>query len=109
MFADPVDFEMEFDDPEPAVAPEPVVAPDPAFEHDPIHADVPAVDPLIADIPVDDHPIIAPLLEDNHAVDAPHIADIPAAPLVAPLPDPVPVQPDHTPFTTHVDPRYTHT
>ncbi|KAJ0781586.1 hypothetical protein HanPI659440_Chr06g0250931 [Helianthus annuus] len=113
MFADPADFEMEFDDLEPAVAPEPVVAPDPAFEHDPIHADVPVVDPLIADIPVDDHPIVAPLLEDDHAVDAhidaPHIADIPADPVVAPLPDPVPVQPDHAPFATHVDPRYAHT
>ncbi|XP_022024571.1 cell surface glycoprotein 1-like [Helianthus annuus] len=110
-FADPADFEMEFDDPEPAVAPEPVVAPDPVFEHDPIHADIPIVDPLIADVPIDDHPIVVPLLEDEHVVDvqvdAPHIADIPADPVVvAPFPDPVPLEPDHALFATHVDPRY---
>ncbi|XP_022007486.1 vegetative cell wall protein gp1-like [Helianthus annuus] len=73
MFADHADFEMEFDDPEPAVAPEP-----------------------------GDHAVDAP-------IDAPHIADIPADPLFAPLPDPVPVEPDHAPFATHVDPRYAHT
>ncbi|XP_035830004.1 calphotin-like [Helianthus annuus] len=138
-FADPADFEMEFDDPEPAVAPEPVVALDLALEHDPIHADAPVVDPLIADLPVDDHPIdapllegdhvvadvhvdvpllegpvAAPLLEDEHAVDAqvdaPHIAEIPADPVVvAPFPDPVPLEPDHALFATHVDPLYAHT
>ncbi|XP_022031016.1 RNA-binding protein 33-like [Helianthus annuus] len=113
-FADPADFEMEFDDPEPAVAPDPVVVLDPVFEHDPIHADIPIVDPLIADIPIDDHPIVAPLLEDEHAVDAqvdaPHIADIPADPVVvAPFPDPVPLEPDHALFATHVDPQYAHT
>ncbi|MFS7977178.1 hypothetical protein Hanom_Chr10g00901061 [Helianthus anomalus] len=129
-FADPTDFKMEFDDPEPAVAPEPVVAPDLAFEHDPIHADVPAVDPLIADVPVDDHPIVAPLLEDDHViadahidaspllegpVAAPlvvdeHVADIPADPvIVAPFPNPVPLEPDNALFATHVDPRYAHT
>ncbi|XP_035830805.1 uncharacterized protein LOC110866537 [Helianthus annuus] len=80
-FADHVDFEMEFDDPEPAMAPKPVAAPNPVFEHDPIHAGVPIVDPVIADLPVDDHP-----------ADAPLIADVPAEPVVvAPLPDPVPV------------------
>ncbi|XP_035835810.1 uncharacterized protein LOC110887686 [Helianthus annuus] len=73
MFADPADFEMEFDDPEPAVAPEP-----------------------------DDHAI------DAH-IDAPHNADIPADPVVAPFPDPVPVEPDHAPFATYIDPRYAHT
>ncbi|XP_021994952.1 calphotin-like [Helianthus annuus] len=129
-FADPADFEMEFDDLEPAVAPEPVVAPDPALEHDPIHADVPAVDPLIADVPIDDHPIVAPLLEDDHVVadahiDAPpllegpvaaplvvdeHVADFPVDPVVvAPFPDPVPLEPDHALFVTHVDPQYAHT
>ncbi|XP_022030673.1 uncharacterized protein LOC110931595 [Helianthus annuus] len=114
-FADPADFEMEFDDPEPVVAPEPVVSPDPVFEHDPIHADVPIVDPLIADVPVDDHPIVALLLEDDHVVadahiDAPHIADIPAEPVVvAPFPDPVPLEPDHALFATHVNPQYAHT
>ncbi|KAJ0453286.1 hypothetical protein HanHA300_Chr15g0588681 [Helianthus annuus] len=105
---------MEFDDPEPVVAFEPAEAPDPMFEHDPIHAVVPIVDPVIADLPVDDHPVVAPLLEDEHAVDAtvdaPHIADIPAEPVVvAPLPDPVPLEPDHALFATHIDPRYAHT
>ncbi|XP_021995422.1 cell surface glycoprotein 1-like [Helianthus annuus] len=70
VFADPADFEMDFDDPEPAVALEPVDAPDPALEHDPIHVDALAIAPLADDIPVDDHPIVAPLLEDEHAVDA---------------------------------------
>ncbi|KAJ0623668.1 hypothetical protein HanIR_Chr01g0034741 [Helianthus annuus] len=104
---------MKFDDLEPAMAPEPIVVPDPVFEHDPIHADVPAVDPLIDDVPIDDHPIVAPLLEDEHAVgahvDAPHIADIPADPVIAPFPDPVPVQFDDAPFATQVDLRYAHT
>ncbi|MFS7987432.1 hypothetical protein Hanom_Chr11g01022611 [Helianthus anomalus] len=129
MFVDLVDFEMEFIDPEPAVAPEPVVAPDPAFEHDPDHVEAPAIAPLIDDVPVDDHPIVAPLLEDDHVVadahvdvplpledpvDAPllvddHVADIPIDPVVAPLPDPAPVLFDHAPFATHVDPRYAHT
>ncbi|KAJ0848946.1 hypothetical protein HanPSC8_Chr13g0563321 [Helianthus annuus] len=113
-FADLADFEMEFDDPEPVVAPEPEVAPDPVFEHDPLHADVPVVDPLIADVPIDDHPIVAPLLEDEHAVDAqvdaPRIADIPADPVVvAPFPDPVPLEPDHALFATHVNPHYAYT
>ncbi|XP_035838037.1 pollen-specific leucine-rich repeat extensin-like protein 1 [Helianthus annuus] len=123
VFADPADFEMEFIDPEPATAPEPVVAPEPAFEHDPIHVDVPVVAPLVNDVPVDDAPVFAPPivglpieappLVDDHAaiahIDAPHVADIPANPVVAPLPDPVHVQFDHAPFTTHVDPRYAHT
>ncbi|KAJ0599251.1 hypothetical protein HanIR_Chr03g0102761 [Helianthus annuus] len=113
MFADPADFKMEFDDLEPAVATEPVDAPVLALEHDLDHADAPAVVPLVDDVPVDDHPIVAPLLEDDHDVDAhidaPHVADIPADPVVAPLPDPVPVQFNHAPFATHVDPRYAHT
>ncbi|KAF5813673.1 hypothetical protein HanXRQr2_Chr03g0101531 [Helianthus annuus] len=45
MFDDPADFEIEFVDPEPAVAPEPGVAPDPALEHDSDHADAPSVAP----------------------------------------------------------------
>ncbi|KAJ0942134.1 hypothetical protein HanPSC8_Chr03g0088261 [Helianthus annuus] len=114
-FADHADFEMEFDDPEPAMALEPVAPPDPVFEHDPIHAGVPIVDPVIADLPVDDHLVDAPLLEGNHVVaaaqaDAPLIADVPAEPVVdAPLPDPVPLEPDHALFATHIDPRYAHT
>ncbi|XP_035831915.1 leucine-rich repeat extensin-like protein 1 [Helianthus annuus] len=98
VFADPADFDMEFVDPKPAVALEPVV-------------DAPAVAPLVDDLPVDDHPVVAPLLEDDHAahIDAPHVAEIPADPVVAPLPDPVPVQFDHAPFATHIDPRYAHT
>ncbi|MFS7911870.1 hypothetical protein Hanom_Chr02g00123181 [Helianthus anomalus] len=126
MFAEPTNFEMEFDDPKPAVVPEPVVAPEPAFEHGPDHADAPAVAPLIDDLPVDDHPDIAPLLEDDHVVANAHV-DVPflledpvvAPPLVddqvaaipadAPLPDPVPVQFDHAPFATHIDPQYANT
>ncbi|XP_022007846.1 WASH complex subunit 1-like [Helianthus annuus] len=106
---------MEFDDLEPAMAPEPVAAPDPVFEHDPIHAGVPIVDPVIADLPVDDHPVDAPLLEGDYVVaaaqaDAPLIVDVPAEPvIVAPLPDPVPLEPDHALFATHIDPRYAHT
>ncbi|KAJ0867679.1 hypothetical protein HanRHA438_Chr12g0565951 [Helianthus annuus] len=96
-FADHADFEMKFDDPEPAMAPEPVAALDPVFEHDPIHAGVPIVDPVIADPPVDNHPVDPPLLEGDHVVaaaqaDAPLIADVPAVPVdVAPLPDLVPL------------------
>ncbi|KAJ0726638.1 hypothetical protein HanPI659440_Chr12g0472601 [Helianthus annuus] len=113
-FADHADFEMAFDDPEPAVAPEPVATPDPVFEHDPIHAGIPIVDLVIADLPVDDHPVDAPLLESDHVVaaaqaDAPLIADAPVDPIVAPLPDPVPLEPDHALFATHIDPRYAHT
>ncbi|KAF5795287.1 hypothetical protein HanXRQr2_Chr08g0337851 [Helianthus annuus] len=113
LFVDPADFDMEFDDPEPAVAPEPVVAPDPAFEHDPEHADAPAVAPLVDDLPVDDHPVVVPQLVDDHVaidahVDAPHVADIPADPVVAPHPDPMPAMFDRAPFATHIDPRYAH-
>ncbi|XP_022014660.1 pollen-specific leucine-rich repeat extensin-like protein 4 [Helianthus annuus] len=113
-FADHADFEMAFDDPEPAIAPEPVAAPNPVFEHDPIHAGIPIVDPVIADLPADDHPVDAPLLEGDHVVaaaqaDAPLIADVPVDPIVAPLPDPVPLEPDHALFATHIDPRYAHT
>ncbi|XP_021985169.1 uncharacterized protein LOC110881110 [Helianthus annuus] len=71
VFADPADLEMEFIDPEPAVAPEPG-------------------DHVVADAHVD----VPFLLGD---------------PVIAPLPDPVPVQPDLAPFATHVDPRYAHT
>ncbi|XP_022042242.1 ACT domain-containing protein ACR3-like [Helianthus annuus] len=39
------DFDMEFVDPEPAMALEPVVAPDPVLEHDPVHAGIP-IDPF---------------------------------------------------------------
>ncbi|XP_035845271.1 calphotin-like [Helianthus annuus] len=112
---DPANFEMEFDAPEPAVAPEPVAALDPVFEHDPIHADVPIADPVIADLPIDDHPVVAPPLEGDHAVvdaqaDAPLIVDMPAEPVVvAPFPDPVPLEPDHALFGTHIDSRYAHT
>ncbi|KAJ0725573.1 hypothetical protein HanPI659440_Chr12g0460371 [Helianthus annuus] len=114
-FADHADFEMEFDDPEPAMAPEPVAAPDPLFEQDPIHAGIPIVDPVIADLPVDDPPVDAPLLERDHVdavaqADVPLIADVPAEPdVVAPLPAPVPLEPDHALFAARIDPRYAHT
>ncbi|KAL9997755.1 hypothetical protein Hdeb2414_s0007g00243771 [Helianthus debilis subsp. tardiflorus] len=109
-FADHADFEMAFDDPEPAMAPEPVAAPEPVFEHEPIHAGIPIVDPVIADLPVDDHTVDAPLLEGDHVVvaaqaDAPLIADVLADPIVAPLPDPMPVQFDRALFEAHVHPR----
>ncbi|KAJ0837464.1 hypothetical protein HanRHA438_Chr16g0778461 [Helianthus annuus] len=110
LFADPTDFNMEFVDPEPVVALEPIVAPDPALEHDPVHDDAPAVAPFVDDIPVDDHPVVAPPLVDDHAVDA-HV-DAPLLledPVVAPLPDPVPVMFDRAPFATHIFPRYAHT
>uniref|UniRef100_A0A251T3E0 Uncharacterized protein n=1 Tax=Helianthus annuus TaxID=4232 RepID=A0A251T3E0_HELAN len=108
------DFEMAFDDPEPAMAPEPVAALDPVFEHDPVHAGAPIIDHVIADPPIDDHPVDAPLLEGDHVVaadhvDAPFIADAPVDPVVAPLPDPVPLEPKHALFATHIDPRYAHT
>ncbi|KAJ0814068.1 hypothetical protein HanPSC8_Chr17g0781121 [Helianthus annuus] len=108
------DFEMAFDDPEPAMALEPVAAPDPVFEHDPIHAGMPVVDPVIADLPINYHSGDAPLLEGDHVVaadqaDAPFIADVPVDPVVAPLPDPVPLEPEHALFATHIDPRYAHT
>ncbi|XP_021997847.1 uncharacterized protein LOC110894896 [Helianthus annuus] len=114
--SDPV-FPPGFDpdqDIEACYGPEPVAAPDPVFEHDPIHAGVPIVDPVIADLPVDDNPVDAPLLEGDHVVvaaqaDAPLIADVPVDPIVAPLPDPVPLEPDHVLFMTHIDPRYAHT
>ncbi|XP_021996233.1 cytadherence high molecular weight protein 3-like [Helianthus annuus] len=114
LFADPADFEMEFVDPEPTVAPEPVVAPDPALEHDPDLADAPAVAPWVDDVPVDDHPVVVPQLVDDHVaidahIDAPHVADIPADPVVAPHPDPMPVMFDRAPFATYIDPRYAHT
>ncbi|KAM0000878.1 hypothetical protein Hdeb2414_s0402g00886701 [Helianthus debilis subsp. tardiflorus] len=72
-FLDHADFEMAFDNPEPAMALEPVAAHDPVFEHDPIHAGAPIVDPVIDDLPVDDHPVDAPLFEGDHVVAADHI------------------------------------
>ncbi|KAJ0577110.1 hypothetical protein HanIR_Chr05g0232141 [Helianthus annuus] len=110
LFDDPADFDMEFVDPEPDVAPEPLVAPDPALEHDLVHANAPAVAPFVDDIPVDDHSVVAPPLVDDHAVDA-HV-DVPLLiedPIVAALPDPVPVLFDRAPFATHLDLRYAHT
>ncbi|KAJ0868228.1 hypothetical protein HanRHA438_Chr12g0572291 [Helianthus annuus] len=107
------DFETAFDDPEPAMAPEQVAALDPAFEHDPVHADAPIIEHVIADPPIDDHPVDAPLLEGDHViaadhVDPPLIADAPVDPLVAPPPDPVPLEPEHALFATHMDPRDEH-
>ncbi|XP_022024573.1 extensin-1-like [Helianthus annuus] len=112
-FADDADFDMEFVDPEPAMALEPVAAPDPVFEHDPIHAGAPIIDPVIADPPIDDHPVDVPLLEGDHAVaadhvDAPFIADVPVDPLVAPHLDPMFVQFDRALFEAHAGPRDEH-
>ncbi|KAJ0505315.1 hypothetical protein HanRHA438_Chr12g0553061 [Helianthus annuus] len=100
-FADHADFEIEFDDLEPAMAPKPVATPDPVFEHDPVHAGVPIVDPVIADLPVDDHPVDAPLLEGDYVVAADQ-ADAPSS-LTYPL------SPDHALFATRIDPHYSHT
>ncbi|KAJ0907148.1 hypothetical protein HanRHA438_Chr07g0295451 [Helianthus annuus] len=110
LFDDPVDFDMEFVDPEPAVAPEPLVAPDPALEHDPVHDDAPAVAIFVGDIPIADHPVVAPPLVDDHVADAPVDAPLMIEdPVVAPLPDPVPVLFDRAPFATHIDPCYADT
>ncbi|KAF5786005.1 hypothetical protein HanXRQr2_Chr10g0435511 [Helianthus annuus] len=117
--ADPVepidpefDFEMAFDDPEPAMAPEQAAALDPMLEHDPVHVGMP-IEPVIADPPVDDHPVDAPLLEGDHVIAADHvdhplIADAPIHHLVAPPPDPVPLEPEHALFATHMVPRDEH-
>ncbi|KAM0050496.1 hypothetical protein Hdeb2414_s0008g00298191 [Helianthus debilis subsp. tardiflorus] len=108
------DFDMAFDDPEPAVAPEQAAAFDPVHEHDLVHADVP-IDPVLADPPVGDLPIDdVPLLDADHAVD-PFvdpllIADVPVDhhvdhvdPVIAPV-DPVPIEPEHALFAEHMDP-----
>ncbi|KAJ0539199.1 hypothetical protein HanHA300_Chr08g0283631 [Helianthus annuus] len=114
------DFDMAFDDPEPAVAPEQAAAFDPAHEHGLAHADVP-VDPILAgqplgDVPVDD----MPLLDADHVVDPlvdPPIADVPVDPhvdhidpvvahvdpVLAPV-DPLPIEPEHALFAEHMDP-----
>ncbi|KAF5790003.1 hypothetical protein HanXRQr2_Chr09g0377951 [Helianthus annuus] len=84
--ADPVDpidpefdFEMAFDDLEPALAPEQAAALDPMPEHDPVHAGIP-VEPVLADPPVDDH------LEGDHVIAADHVDP----PLIADVPQFVP-------------------
>ena len=127
--ADPVDpidpefdFEMAFDDPEPAIAPEQEAALDPVLEHDPVHVGMP-IEPVIADPPVDDHPVDAPLLEGDHVivadlVDPPPVVDIPVDhpvdhfapvhPFVAPPPDPIPLEPEHALFAAHMDPPDEH-
>ncbi|KAJ0883305.1 hypothetical protein HanPSC8_Chr10g0419961 [Helianthus annuus] len=106
------DFEMAFDDPEPAMAPEQAAALDPVLEHDPVHVGIP-IEPVIADPPADDHPVDAPLLEGDHViaadhVDPPLIADAPVDPLVAPHPDPIPVQFHRALFEAQRDPRDEH-
>ncbi|KAJ0437812.1 hypothetical protein HanHA300_Chr16g0606481 [Helianthus annuus] len=115
--ADPVDpidpefdFDMAFDDHEPALAPEQAASLDPMPEHDPVHAGIP-VEPGLADPPVDDH------LEGDHVVVAvdpvvppPFVADIPVEhiapvdPIVAPPFDPIPLEPEHALFADHMDP-----
>ncbi|XP_021978673.1 proline-rich extensin-like protein EPR1 [Helianthus annuus] len=111
-FADDADFDMEFVDPEHAMALEPVAAPDTVLEHEPVHAGIP-IDPVIVDPPIDDHPVDAPLLEGDHIVatdhvDPPLIADAPVDPLVAPHHDPMPVQFDRALFEAQIDPRDEH-
>ncbi|KAJ0796352.1 hypothetical protein HanPI659440_Chr04g0161211 [Helianthus annuus] len=95
------DFDMAFDDHEPALAPEQAAALDPMPEHDPVHAGIP-VEPVLADPPVDDHlegdPVVVadpvvplPIVEIpvDHPVE--HIA--PVDPIIAPLFDPIPLEP----------------
>ncbi|KAJ0878704.1 hypothetical protein HanRHA438_Chr10g0442801 [Helianthus annuus] len=117
------DFDMAFDDPEPALAPEQAVALDPVHEHDLVHAGFPD-EPILADPPVGDHLVDIPLIVDDHViaddpivdppfVDPPLIADIPVDhpvehvapvdPVIAPF-DPVPLEPEHTLFADHLDP-----
>ncbi|KAJ0524713.1 hypothetical protein HanHA300_Chr09g0303741 [Helianthus annuus] len=59
LFDDPADFDMDFVDPEPAVAPEPLAASDPALEHDLVHDDAPAFAPFVDDVPAADAPVDA--------------------------------------------------
>ncbi|XP_022024129.1 WAS/WASL-interacting protein family member 3-like [Helianthus annuus] len=79
----------------------------------PIAADVilPIADAPAEEAPfVADHPVVAPPLVDDHVADAP--VDAPLLmedPVVAPLPDPLPVLFDRAPFATHIDPRYADT
>ncbi|XP_022036374.1 non-classical arabinogalactan protein 31-like [Helianthus annuus] len=71
-------------------------------EHDPVHDDAPAVAPFVDDIPIANHPVVAPPLVDDHVIDAPLLIE---DPVVAPFPDPMPVPFDRAPFATHIDPR----
>ncbi|KAJ0481097.1 hypothetical protein HanIR_Chr13g0638891 [Helianthus annuus] len=123
--ADPVDpidpdfdFEMAFDDHEPALAPEQAAALDPMPEHDPVHAGIP-VEHVLAVPPVDDHlegdhvvvavdPVVPPPFVADIPVDHPvdHIA--PVHPVVAPPFDPVPLEPEHALFADHMDPPDEH-
>ncbi|XP_035838051.1 vegetative cell wall protein gp1-like [Helianthus annuus] len=86
------DFDMAFDDPEPAIAPEQAAAFDPLLEHDPVHADFP-LEPVDVDPPVD-----VPVIEGDHVAADPivplPVGDIPADPVIDPV-DPViaPVDP----------------
>ncbi|XP_022031325.1 vegetative cell wall protein gp1-like [Helianthus annuus] len=110
LFDDPAAFDMDFVNPEPAVAPELVIAPDPTLEHDPVHGDAPAVAPFVDEVPIADQPVAAPPLVDDHVVDAP--VDAPLLiedPVVAPFLDPMSVLFDRAPFATHIDPRYADT
>ncbi|KAM0061392.1 hypothetical protein Hdeb2414_s0004g00135441 [Helianthus debilis subsp. tardiflorus] len=104
------DFDMAFDDPEPALAPEQAAALDLPVE--PIPADPPVGD-LFVDVPliVDDHamaddPVVDPVV-DPPFVDPPLIADVPidhpVDPVIAPF-DPVPLEPEHALFAAHMDP-----
>ncbi|KAJ0463285.1 hypothetical protein HanHA300_Chr14g0513901 [Helianthus annuus] len=109
------DFDMAFDDPEPALALEQAVALDPVHEHDLVHAGVP-VEPILADPPVGDVPLIADdhAIADDPVVDPPFVDAIPddhpidhvapIDPVVAPPFDPIPLEPEHALFAEHMDP-----
>ncbi|KAJ0764787.1 hypothetical protein HanPI659440_Chr08g0296121 [Helianthus annuus] len=109
------DFDMAFDDPEPAIAPEQAAAFDPLPEHDPVHADFP-LEPVDADPPVD-----VPVIEGDHVAADPivplPVGDIPADPVIDPVDpdiapvdpviapiDPLPIEPEHALFAEHMDP-----
>ncbi|KAJ0541529.1 putative transcription factor interactor and regulator CCHC(Zn) family [Helianthus annuus] len=109
------DFDMAFDDPEPAIAPEQAAAFDPLPEHDPVHADFPLE-------PVDvDPPVGVPVIEGDHVAADPivpvPVGDIPADPVIDPVDpviapvdpviapiDPLPIEPEHALFAEHMDP-----
>ncbi|KAJ0511284.1 putative sterol transport protein NPC2 [Helianthus annuus] len=109
------DFDMAFDDPEPAIAPEQAAAFDPLPEHDPVHADFP-LEPVDA-VP----PVGVPVIEGDHVAADPivplPVGDIPADPVIDPVDpviapvdpviapiDPLPIEPEHALFAEHMDP-----
>ncbi|XP_022041528.1 histone-lysine N-methyltransferase SETD1B-like [Helianthus annuus] len=76
------------------------------FDDEPLEDDIEGEALIAADDPL----LLADAPAEESPADAPLIDDVPAEPVdVAPLPDPVPLEPDHALFATHIDPRYAHT